>query len=328
MKLNPKFSKLGLCLFFSLASGQLSAEPAILSDSDREKLQDELDKVLNVAKTTSEKRFARAMSAFRSAISSDSAAYELYLDCYERVNFIDQQKSSQDFREWKRKHNDRDDLSEFKRVLRHQLNWLLLSIEASAQPEDIYQFSEKAMKKIDTIMSELEKLKSQQRVLSQSVLSSVYAKAFDMNGLEAEGWPLSPTDITGVYETLVMPPIRDEGDATRLRAAWNKRIKQVGLMKKEWSASPKSSKIGIKKETKSPEYEKWLDDGYLKLIWAMEKDCFEVGDEVNASSNMLSHLKKHIKHKLSLEWVKEFEDIIGSGDKIEVLDADAPSDSE
>ncbi len=326
MKLKLQFSKLSLCLAFCLTGGELSAEPATLSDSDRRELQDQLDEVLNVAKSTSEKRFVRAMSAFRSAIDSDSAAYELYLECYERVNFIDKQKSGQDFREWKRKHNDREDLTEFKRVLRHQLNWLLLSIEASAKPEDIYQFSDKAVKKIDTIMSELEQLKSQQKILSRSVLSSVYAKAFDINGLEADGWPLSPTDITNVYENLVMPPIRDEGNATRLRAAWIKRIKQVGQMKLEWSNTPESNKVGIKKETEAPDYVKWLDDGYLKLLWSMEKDCYAVGDEVTASRNMLTHVKKHIKHKLSLEWVKELEGIINSGGEAEVIEPSTSSE--
>ena len=111
-----------------------------------------------------------------------------------------------------------------------------------------------------------------------------------------------------------MPPIRESGSIATLRASWDKRIKHVGLIKKEWSSAPRSNKIIAKKAIGTPAYEEWLDNGYLKLLWQKEKDCFNSGDQVNASNNMLAHISKHINHKLSLEWVKDFQTIAGVGE--------------
>jgi len=258
--------------------GEVKAESQYLSDSDKKELHEQLEELLNSAENSSKQRFARALTAFKSAIQSDVAAHELYLDCYEKVNFIDQQKSSQQFREWKRKHKERDDLSDFRRALRHQLNWLLLSIQVSVRPDEMHEFGAEAVKKVDQIMDELETLKSQQSVLKQRVLSSVYAKAYDINGLEAENWPLSPTDISNIYDKVIMPPLRDGSKNATLRASWDKRIKHVGLMKKEWTQKPAKARISSKSDKGTPEYEKWLDDGYLKLLWQKEKDCYKAGE--------------------------------------------------
>ena len=318
MNLRAKFYKLRLFSLLAIATSGLQAEPQYLSESERQALQEKLEDLLNSAENSSKQRFSKALGAFKSAIQSDTAAHELYLVCHEKVNFIDKQKSSQDFREWKRKHKERGDLSEFRRALRHQLNWLLLSIQVSVRPDDIYEFGGQAVQKIDTVISELTTLKSQKSLLRQDVLNSVYAKAFDINGLEAEGWPSSPVDVASVYEDVVMPPLRDSANIATLRASWDKRIKQIGLIKKEWSDKPDKTRIGLKKNQGAPGYEAWLDNEYLKLLWDKEKDCFETGDQVNASNNMLSHIQKNISHKLSLEWVKEFQKITGINGEKEV----------
>jgi len=294
-----------------VVSGELKAQAGYLSASDKIALQEKLDALLNSAENSSKQRFARALTAFRAAIQSDTAAHELYLDCYEKVNFIDKQKNGQQFRDWKRKHREREDLTEFRRALRHQLNWLLLSIQVSVDPDKMHEFGGEAISKVDKIMEELKTLKSQQSVLKQKVLSSIYAKAYNINGLEADDWPLSPTDISGIYENVVMPPLRNGSKVATLRASWDKRIKHIGLMKKEWSAEAKKAKISVKSDKGPPAYEEWLTDGYLKLVWNKEKDCFKAGGEITASNNMLAHISKHINHKESLKWVKDFQSLTG-----------------
>ena len=310
MKLHFRLNGLMILTFFML-KGEVNAEAEYLSDGDKKKLQEKLETLLNSAESSSKQRFARALTAFKSAIQSDVAAHELYLECYEKVNYIDKQRSSQEFREWKRKHRERDDLSDFRRALRHQLNWLLLSIQVSVNPDEIHEYGGEAVNKVDQIMDELKILKSQQSVLNQKVLSSVYARAYDINGLEADNWPLSPTDISGIYDKVIMPPIRERGEVNTLRASWDKRIKHIGLIKKEWSKQAKTGKISVKKNIGSPEYEKWLNDGYLKLIWRKEKDLFKIGDEVRASDNMLSLISNNINNKLSLQWVEDFQSTTG-----------------
>ena len=305
---------LAVCFTVGLC-GWSQGDPEGLTDADRKECIERLEEMREVAERSSKDRFARALGEFREAIKSDAAAHELYLKCVEKVNFIDEKKGSQEFREWKRKHKEKKDTVAFRRALRHQLNWLLLSIEACVKPDELDSFGVKALEKMGAIMDDHDVLKPEQGLLKKNVLSSVYAKAYDIHGLEAKGWPLSPLEVGDIYDKVVMPPLRNVGSVSRLRVAWEKRIEHEGMTLKNWADLPDSNRVGMKKDLLPPEFEKWKEDGYLQLLWDAEMDCYEAGDEVESASNMLTFLAKYIKHKKSLEWTEEFQELMSSGVK-------------
>ena len=124
-------------LALAISTGSLSAaDEGPLSDSDRQVLLERLKDLQEGAGGRAEKRAGSALTAFRAAAGSDDRAHELYVKCVEKVRFEDEKRSSQAFREWKRRHKDREDSPGFRRVLRHQLNWLLLTIEANSASDD------------------------------------------------------------------------------------------------------------------------------------------------------------------------------------------------
>ncbi|MGE9269105.1 MAG: hypothetical protein ACQKBY_13515, partial [Verrucomicrobiales bacterium] len=83
----------------------LSAQDAVsLSEVDRQLLLEKLKEVQESARQTTLDRFDNALQAFKSAASSEAATHDLYLKCVEKVNFDDQNKKTQEFREWKRRH--------------------------------------------------------------------------------------------------------------------------------------------------------------------------------------------------------------------------------
>ncbi len=313
MKVHQISSRILAVLFLVISSVTPTSASEALSDEDRKVMIKKLEEIQATAKKSSMNRFGTAMKAFRRAMKSDVAAHDLYIKCVEKADFSDQKRSSQQFREWKRNHKDRHNTLEFRRVLQHQLSWLLLSIEAAANPDDIQTLGIKALKNVDAIMDDQKILKPHRHILKQNVLSSVYAKAYNIDGLKAKDWPMSPLNISEIYDKVVMPPLRETTSINQLRGAWDKRIEHEGQILKHWSAIPKTSQIGMAKDLLLPEYTKWQEAGYLELLWKKEMDCFKAGDEKQSSAKMLSHLSKYIKHKQSLKWTKQFQKLMAAG---------------
>ena len=78
------------------------AHAQTLSQADREALIEKLENLKNNAKEKAMGRIGSAMTAFRAGMASDDAAIELYLKCVEKVDYEDQKRTTQEFREWKR----------------------------------------------------------------------------------------------------------------------------------------------------------------------------------------------------------------------------------
>ena len=298
-----------------MVTSSLTADPLKLSDAEKSALLEKLEKVKETANSSSNKRFRTALDAFKTAAKSDSAAYSLFLKCSEKVNFEEENKGSQSFREWKRNHQEKKDTKGFRRALRHQLNWLLLSIEASAKPDEVQKLGIKATEKVDAVFEDNELLSDYTKILKQNVLNTVFAKAYNIDGLEAEKWPLNPLALDKIYSDVVLPPIRDSKNSKRLRGAWMKRIEQEGMVRKTLSEGAKGSKKSERNDPEAPEYIRWKEDDYLMLLWSKEVDCFTMGDEKQAADNMFEHIKENLSHKRSLEWLKQFNKLLEEEDE-------------
>ena len=221
----------GLALVFSV--GIASAEPEKLKPVDVQQLLERLKELEEGAQGRSSARLSTARAAFSAAVQSDTAALELYLKCVEKVEYEDADKSSQAFREWKRRSKERMG-PEFKRALRHQLNWLLLVVEVGMTremtPEKEAEYARKAMEKLDQMLGDLKEMGRERRMLDSSVLSSVFAASYGISSLElAEDWPTAPLKISTIYEQLVLPPLRKRTKVDDLRAAWLKPVSYTHL---------------------------------------------------------------------------------------------------
>lgn len=286
-----------------LLSPCLLADP--LRDADREALIERLDKLQETADAKVDSRFKVALAAYRSAMANDGATMELYLKCVEKVNFDDQHRKSQDFREWKRKESDRLENPGFRLALRHQLSWLVLTLEAASSKGKFGPLAPRAEASLDSIFSEVEKLKDGANVLREPVSGSVFARAYDLGGLNVERWPMAPLAVTEIFNTLLMPPYRVPGKTEQLRAAWMKRIRFESLIQEHWAGGG-----GKEGASHSPEYERFMEETYPEMMWQMEEDLFRSGDQQGAATRMLAHLEKYVTHKKAPEWAKSFRKLI------------------
>lgn len=291
-----------------------------LSPADREALLEKLEALRASADSKVDERFRTAISAYRSAAANDQDALELHLKCIEKVNFEDQHRKNADFREWKRKEDEKLSTPGLGYALRLQLTWLTLSLRAASEKTDRNSLLPEVQQFIDTIVRDAEKLTNHRQVLSQAVNSSYFARAYDINAIKVENWPLSPANLEQIYEQVLLPPHRTPERVAALRAGWTKRIQQQIALKEVWAgaeANPnrkgepdEKKKIGTVDALRSPEFELFMSEELPELQWKMELDLFNNGDQKNAALKMLAHLEKNIAHKSARGWAQEFDKLL------------------
>ena len=274
------------------------SESSLLSEADRQALLDKLKEVQEGAGGRAEKRAGSALNAFRSAAGSDDRAHELYLNCVEKVRFQDEKKSAQDFREWKRRHKEREDSPGFRRVLRHQLNWLLLTIEANKITDDKKgELSARAIAALDAILGDEELEPKEFNMLEQDVTKTVFALAYGVNS--EEKWPVSPVKLEDVYKEHILPPLEAEKEFAAYRTAWNKWILQEAKLQEAKSKSPE-------KGERSAAFERFLVERRPQMLWDLEKAIFKMGDQKAGALAMLKHLEDFSGHQSEVQWTKDF----------------------
>ena len=116
-------------------------------------------------------------------------------------------------------------------------------------------------------------------------------------------------DIEQIYDKVVLPPLRKTTRLDSLRLAWKKRILHEGHLIEKWSVRGGKT-IGKKDAMQSPEFEKFLSEKRPQLLWDMEIDCFEVGDQQKSALRMLKHLEANLTHKDAPEWIEDFKGLI------------------
>jgi hypothetical protein len=295
-----------LILSLLLAAPVLRAES--LSEADREALIEKLDKLRDTAREKAMGRIGAAAAAYREGMASDEAAAELYVKCVEKVEFEDRQRSSKEFRDWKRHHDDQLKDPARRRCLRHQLRWLLLSLEAAEAGEKREALAPKAAEALEAIFGNPEQFDGKVDTLREPVTATVFAKAYNLGGARLENWPLSPLEIGAVFEQVIFPPLARAGKFEALRGQWAKRMGYESAVLEFWSGRDP-------KDGPSPEQEKFSAETLPELEWRMENALYAAGDERRAALNMLEHLGENLGHPKVREWGEEFRKLVDPPDE-------------
>jgi len=287
-----------LALTLLVATPALRAEP--LSQADREALIERLAKLHDSAREKALGRIGTAIAAFRAGMASDDAAAELYVKCVEKVEFEDRRRSSREFREWKRHQDDRLKDPGLRRCLRHQLRWLVLSLEAAEAGEERDALAPKAAEALDAIFSDPGQFAGNVEPLREPVTSTVFARAYNLGGARLKDWPLSPLDLSAVFDLVIFPPLVKEAKFDALREQWLKRVRYETIARDDWRGDEGKAK------ERSPDYEKFLAETLPELKWQMEESLYDAGDERRAAINMLAHLEANLTHPKAREWGESF----------------------
>jgi hypothetical protein len=284
-----------------------------LSAADREALLGEVVKVNGQVAGRTDARYRAAIEAYRSAMMDEGAALELYFRCIERTNFLDQGKKPLEFREWKKREDERTSEVTMRRALMHQLHWLVLALRASSERADLDQLTREGMEAIDSLFNDQATLASQKQILGQGVIGTVFAKMYGITDVKLDKWPATPLDIPSFYEQLVFPRLRTAGDVAKLQAAWLKRIQQEGVLNQGGPvAKSKANGRGGPSPAadSSLARERFLTEVLPDLQWQMEMDLFRCGDQSGAAKRMLDHLNRHLTDRKITSWTDQFKDLL------------------
>lgn len=296
----------------------LGAPAQALRDADREALIQRLEKIREANDEKVDARYRVAVNAYRSAMSSDDAALDLYLKCVEKVQFQDDQKKASEFREWKKKEEDHLKKPEFKRALRYQLRWLVITLQVASAKKDVPRdkITQEVRDAVDSAVNDLGNLGDEVKIVRQGALGSVFAKAYEIGSVKAEGLPSHPLDLNGLYTNMLLPAARKTGPDA-VRSTWTKRIYQeLAVVEKshggKGSLNPFGTPVGGGRDAESPEVQKFREETMPDLTWTMEEDVFKCGDQRGAAVNMLGMIEKHPNHPRSPEWAKRLQGLLDS----------------
>lgn len=300
-----------VCLVVIPLSGM--ADP--LSSADREALLENLEKIRNTVTERVDARYRLAIAAYRAAMLDEQQALAFYLQCTEKVNFTDLGKRPSDFRDWKKRADERMGEATMRRALMHQLRWLVLTLRASSENADLDQLSREGMDAIEDLFRDRVTLATQRQIIGQSVLTTVFAEAYDIEGVKSEKWPTAPLDFATFFENIVFPKYRSSGDVNNLRSAWIRRIQ----MEAELRDRPQPTKArGNGRDSNTPPeptpgQERFQTEILPDLQWQMEMDLFQCGDQQAAAPRMLAHLQKHLTHPKARDWSDQLRDLLSAG---------------
>jgi hypothetical protein len=292
-----------LSIAAALFSVTQTSSAEALSQTDRDAILLKLEKITKAVDDKLDARFNSAKSSFSSAVASPNAALELYLKCTEKVNFEDMKRKEGEFREWKRAQDEMLSDPGFRLALQYQLNWLILTLEAVDEKNDRKQLAAEAARAIDSVAGNAEALAKFRNVMEQDVMGSVFAKAYEINNVKPKNWPTTLGQVKAIYESVILPPLREAKLIEPLREAWKKRITQEGILLDAWAKKPNDSS---KSNVRTPELEKFISDEVPNLRWEAEQDLFKAGDQRAAAIAMLNQLEEHPSHPSALKWTQQF----------------------
>jgi len=288
------------------------AQEGRLSEREREDFLERVREIRDAADSKIEARFRIAISSYRNAMVSDDAAVTLYMNCVEKLEFTDKNRRPGDFVEWRRQNDARLKNQAFRRALRHQLRWLVLSLQATSETADRAKLASDALEILDSIVSDATNLKGHHDILNQSVTGSVFARAYQIGNVNVKDWVFAPAQISQIYEQIIMPPYRESNRVGPLRSAWIKRIQQELQLVEEWSPEVNDgrSRIAMASELVNPEVRRFRTEELPRRQWQMEVDLFKHGDPAGAAARMLNHLDQHANHAALRDWVIELEQLL------------------
>ncbi len=280
--------------------GSLAADE--LSQADRQLLLDKIEKLQSNADERVDERFRIAVAAFRAAMASDEAVIDFYIKCVAKVEFEDAGKKPIEFREWKRKNSQRLQDVNFRAALRHQLAWLVLTLQEASTKGKKEDLPPKVNEEIEALFRDPRLVSVEHTLLSQSVTGTIFAKLYQLDSVKVTNWPSSPLHIDVIYDSVIMPPLRKPEKIEDLRAAWHRRILHECQLAGRDASSPQA--------TKDPFYMDTLPG----LIWGMEEDLYHSGDQKGASLRMLQHIENSQANPKAAEWVQRLKDLLSETD--------------
>lgn len=279
---------------------------------------------------------AKALQQAQAAASNPSAAQELWEDAVRGTQFNGATKEAAQFRAWKDQEGDALKEPECVVALRLYFNWLAITLQKSSgvsvrdlMPAIINHTKEASADK--TAMTAFEEASKKGREMDASGKHGMNRKRTDaqvkamhdriLQGLggsvvvtwlkigdllndaakpkvgEQGGWEMSPGNVDGIFERIILPELRAEKDP-RILEYWDMKLRS------EAEAATKA-KLAF-------EVEKFNTIRRPQLLWSRAQDVNAIGQKNRAITEMFTVIKTYPMHPEVASWIATLETILAT----------------
>lgn len=303
-------------LIFPTKAAPLTPEQIEVLKSKAEALKQNLETHLATRNTN-------AGDVFLAASTDPKKAFDLWMNCEQKINYEREGKRESEFREWRDARSDlaRDD--RFMESLMMQLKYLGLSCKA-AQAESIKDVFPALLSYAEGL-SRMKELPT--NFMTSSIANSIFAEAYNLRTLLGKNgsWEPVPYSISGIYEKSILPYLRQDNTGG-LMNAWDKRIEQQTRLAEALNAAIDEEEREIylldgrqkdvaqkrldelfgSKTIQSHDRDDFARETLPRLKWSKLKDQFRYIDQVMGAKTMLDFVEEHLTHELGEEFYTDF----------------------
>lgn len=132
------------------------------------------------------------------------------------------------------------------------------------------------------------------RIAEQSVLNTEVGEALGISSMSSKAFPDSMKNRDEIFNKLFFTGYRKTRNLPALRQAWGKRISMevaLGKVSHAISSGKKSGMQGRIANASEDEFEEQDSSILNRLRWRCELDCFDLGDQANATRNMMTLIR-------------------------------------
>lgn len=288
-----------LVIILAVPFSSLMAQNQPLTPTEKKQMLDTIKKIkTGVIKGRSGVNSA-ALSAYRAAASSNTSAYDFYLKCYKEMNFTRKGAKESEYRDWKAKNKDYLSSREHSTARRLQLQFLILTIRAAnLEEKERDSLIPELITLMDNCISAYPYIGKSKRILSSGATGSTFAQVYDLQStlVGLKNWPRSPMDVSGIYESTIMPRYRTTETVKELMQAWDKRMSQE--IKIVASENSSEAEANFKNKT------------LPKLKWFKYMDLLRAGQSREALTSMVALVRANPDHENIDEWLEDLEGYI------------------
>lgn len=240
-----------------------------------------------------------ALATITEAAGADNKAIALWMDSVRETEFREKDKKESEFRAWRDGAGRRLSEPGAAGALRLHLQYLVLTIRVANAKTDAER--SEILTSLLSYLDELARadkdtLKNRQ-ALDTSVLATPIAKRYklDISVRPPEAWSLVPGNLEAIYESSILPYLRERKDVAKLQTAWSRRIQQEAAQVATQDSEPVTKNF---REVVMP-----------NLEWAQARDLYVAGS-TTAATKMLQVIQQNQGHKSVPQWIKEMRSIL------------------
>ena len=315
-----------MCVAASMAGGAATAPQTDGPPFDPAAILADLDKLRATrAKAENERREA-VMRELQQGAGDDAAAVALFSAATREMEFAGVDRERSKFQDWKGKESANLKNKYFRGALRLQFQYLAATLRVAwgqdrrellpflkAHLEAVTRFqaeSDADLERIDrrlkmTLMhGQLEELREEKaglqaatRLLAEPVSRFFYVawRQLDAAVAKAKDWPLSASDVDGLFRLGILPQLRDAKDPA-LATAWDQRIQ---LLQAAAARGGRAFDQTVFDRTRLPD-----------LLWQKAEDLLAIGQRNNAVRLMHAVVMGRQDAPQSDKWISTLEGIV------------------